>query len=555
MNTKASRDFIKLFKLLSIACGAWTAFFGLAVLAGWAWNITLLKSIRPEYIPIKANIALLFLMSGLSLIFAQDLKKIPYLRLISEVLAALVVLIAVLTFAENISGVDLGIDQMLFREPPHPFSQTAPGRMSPTTAFTFAILGLALFFPNFKTYEGKMPAQFLGILAFLNALIGFLAYLYNVGAFGGISIYAQTAFYTTITFLILSLGVFFVRSEEDVMSVITSDTYGGKTARWLLPMGIAIPVLLGYLELKGLAYGYYDEILGLALLVLSSIIIFSSLIWQYSRVIDLTDKEHKKLEKAKEEFVSLASHQLRSPLTAIKGYSEFLLDGTDGAVNDRQKEHINIIVESNNKMLGLIDALLNVSRIDLAIFAIEPVPLNIIEAAEKAMREIILTAEAKKIKIDKKFSPDFPLIPLDPKLIGIIFQNLLSNAVKYTPEGGSVYFEVTQKNSQINIIVKDTGMGVPKDQQDRIFSKMFRASNAVEKISEGTGLGLYIVKSIAEACGGKIWFKSPASLSAVASAQADAQAASGKAENPGTAFYITLPLSGMKKREGAKGLS
>ena len=117
----------------------------------------------------------------------------------------------------------------------------------------------------------------------------------------------------------------------------------------------------------------------------------------------------------------------------------------------------------------------------------------------------------------------------------IIFQNLISNAVKYTPENGNVWISMKLERDDVLISVRDNGFGIPKGQQSKIFEKLFRADNVQNKEVEGTGLGLYIVKAIIEQSGGKIWFDSE--------------------ENKGTAFFVTVPLTGMAKKTGTKGLS
>ena len=153
----------------------------------------------------------------------------------------------------------------------------------------------------------------------------------------------------------------------------------------------------------------------------------------------------------------------------------------------------------------------------------------------------------RKIKFNAKYSDDLPLLNADPKLLRMVIQNLLSNAIKYTPENGVVNIGLrlvkqgesvdAQKANEdsIAVTISDTGYGITKSQQDKIFSKLFRADNIREKDTEGTGLGLYIVKSIVDHSGGQIWFESE--------------------ENKGTTFYVTLPLAGMKKKEGTKALA
>ena len=143
--------------------------------------------------------------------------------------------------------------------------------------------------------------------------------------------------------------------------------------------------------------------------------------------------------------------------------------------------------------------------------------------AEAIIRELKPAMDAKHIKFTKKYSPQLPGVKVDEKLISIIFQNLLSNSIKYTPEGGYVSLDVKRKDGNVRIEVKDNGCGIPIDQQERVFTKLFRADNILKKDTQGTGLGLYLVKLIVDRYSGKVWFKSR--------------------ENKGTTFYVTLPIA------------
>lgn len=247
----------------------------------------------------------------------------------------------------------------------------------------------------------------------------------------------------------------------------------------------------------------------------------------------------KELDKAKTEFVSLAAHQLRTPLTSISWYAEMLLADYAANLSDKQKKYLEEVYKGNKRMVVLVNALLNVSRLELGTFAVKPEPTDVVKLAQKVIGEFKLQIDLKKLKFDRQNGQDLPLLNVDPDFLDIVLQNLLSNAIKYTPEKGSVSIDLQfvkrgglfgnkklQENS-IAIIVSDTGFGIIKEQQDKIFTKLFRGDNVREKDTDGTGLGLYIVKSIVENSGGKIWFESE--------------------ENKGTTFYVTLPLKGLKK--------
>jgi len=238
--------------------------------------------------------------------------------------------------------------------------------------------------------------------------------------------------------------------------------------------------------------------------------------------------KEKDIDKAKTEFVSLASHQLRTPLTTISWYTEMILKGDVGNVMPDQKKYLEEVYKGNQRMIDLVNALLDVSRIELGTLKIEPEQTDIVALARGVLDELKLKIEQKKLNFMENFSKDVPTFLADPKLLRMVFQNLLTNALEYTPEGGKIEFSISLNDKGICIQITDTGYGIPKSQQSQIFTKLFRADNVRDKDTDGTGLGLYIVKSIVENSGGKIWFESE--------------------ENKGTSFYVTLPLDGVKKK-------
>ncbi|MCD4705252.1 PAS domain-containing sensor histidine kinase, partial [bacterium] len=252
------------------------------------------------------------------------------------------------------------------------------------------------------------------------------------------------------------------------------------------------------------------------------------------RGVDKDITREYQIDKAKTEFVSLASHQLRTPLSSINWYAEMLLAGDAGELNREQKGYLEEIYFGNQRMVKLVNALLNVSRLELGTFMVRPKLVNICYLADIVIKELQPRIKARNIKFIKKYDSQLPKIRVDVELMTMIFQNLLSNAVKYTPARGKVSLIIKKKNRKFIIKVSDNGYGIPRSQQDRVFSKLFRADNIKEKDTEGTGLGLYIIKSIVDNVQGKISFKSKL--------------------NKGTTFLVEMPLSGMKKKAGTKKL-
>lgn len=264
-------------------------------------------------------------------------------------------------------------------------------------------------------------------------------------------------------------------------------------------------------------------------------------------------EDNEEIDKAKTDFVALASHQLRTPLSIIKWYVDFLLDGDAGALTKEQKKYLKEVYNSNERLIELVNALLDVSRIDVGTFSIEPEPTDIVERAESALKRHLPDIKAKKIKLEKDYD-DLPLLDLDPRLTKILFENLISNSVKYTPENGIIRIVIERQARNILIKISDSGCGIPKNQQPKIFTKLFRADNVRRIENIGTGLGLYIVKAVVENSGGKIWFESPSKDLLKASVKKTVDLKTGSV-NQGTTFFISIPLKGMKKREGTKKLS
>lgn len=230
----------------------------------------------------------------------------------------------------------------------------------------------------------------------------------------------------------------------------------------------------------------------------------------------------KMIDKLKSEFISIAAHQLRTPLSAIKWVIKMILDGDAGKLNEEQKSLLLKGYESNERIINLVNDMLNVSRIEEGRFGFSFSECNFSEVLNIVLESLENQIKANKIKLIKDIPKKMPKVYMDKEKMILVLQNLLENAVKYTPEFGKIEIGAEFGKEFMKFRVKDNGVGIPRKDQAKLFSKFFRADNVVRMQTEGSGLGLFIVKNIIDRHGGDITFQSE--------------------EGRGTEFVFTLPL-------------
>ena len=236
------------------------------------------------------------------------------------------------------------------------------------------------------------------------------------------------------------------------------------------------------------------------------------------------------IDKMKTEFLSLAAHQLLTPVSAINWLSELLLSDKKKMKGAKKKELLTNIQISARTMSGLINSLLNISRIESGRIIVEPEPTSLKDLVNRLLEELKNKIEEKKQKVTLSVDSKLKKINVDPRLIGEVYKNYLTNAIKYTPENGKILIEIKIKNKEVISKVIDNGYGIPKNEQAKIFSKFFRGTNIVKIEKDGNGLGLYLVKQIVDVSGGKVGLESEL--------------------NKGSTFWFTLPLAGSKPKAG-----
>lgn len=232
----------------------------------------------------------------------------------------------------------------------------------------------------------------------------------------------------------------------------------------------------------------------------------------------------KELDRQKSEFLSIAAHQLRTPMAGIRWVSQMLYDGDMGTMTDEQKHHLGNALENINRMISLINDLLDITKIEEQKFKYKFVVTDVVKVMRDQLDSLTELAKGSNVQFQLQHEPAGEILAeIDVEKLGLALNNLIDNAIKYSKKDSTVEVGVTKHGAIVHCYVKDHGLGIPKQSQGEVFTKFFRAPNVLKVITEGSGLGLFLVKDIITKHEGKIWFES--------------------AEGVGTTFFIDLPVA------------
>ncbi len=242
---------------------------------------------------------------------------------------------------------------------------------------------------------------------------------------------------------------------------------------------------------------------------------------------DITDA--KLLERSKSELVAVASHQLRTPLTAMRGNVEMLVDESFGSLNKEQHELLNDVEVSTIRLITMVNEMLDITKIEKGDMEMTIESINVKEVLDSVARDLENYSKLHEFEIELSGVQTDRNVMGDKLRVRQIFQNLIDNAIKYSSHPGKLSIKTSVTSGMLEVVFQDNGIGVPQNEQSKLFGRFYRASNTAKTASSGSGLGLYIVKSIAKQLNGDIRFESE--------------------EGKGTTFFVTLPIDNKNSHE------
>ena len=493
----------------------WASIFAIAagyhVFLGWVFDIDILKSPWATFSTMKANSAICSMLAGISLYFLQTQRPMPpeHKNLIVRGCAGLTAIIAILSLAEHLFGLDLGFDELMFPGTGNRGASVHPGRMALMSALAFSMIGIGLLLLD--SPRRYVVADTLALVSAAISLLAIASYMYQAKAFQG-----QMPLYGAVVIFLISVGMLCARADRGVMAKVSSNSFGGIMARRLLPATFLIPLILGWLQHRGQRSGLYGAEPGLALFAVANVLVFLSVVWWGVNSLHRMDTKRRQAERelqetaAKlarsnadlEQFAYVASHDLKEPLRAISGSIQILQERYRDRLERSADEVIKHTVDGATRMQTLIDDLLTYSRLTTREAPLEATDCS--QIVQEVLANLKSAIDESKVIITYDA---LPVVKADSTQLLQVFQNLVGNAIKYrsqrTPR---IHVGVENKGEEWLFSVSDNGIGIAPQYADRIF-RIFQRLHTRKEYS-GTGIGLAVCKKIVERHGGRIWLES-----------------------------------------------
>lgn len=531
---------------------------GVLVIVGWTFDIMWLRRLPPDPIVMLPNTAVGFMMGGLALWLLRREDASVNAARTGRVLAAVVLVLGLVSLVERVTGLDVGIDRLLFSERVARFPYRPVGLMATNSTLCFALAGASLLTLDLETKRGWRPSQLMATAGLGIATLALVGHLYGASPLYAMDRAAGMALITALAFMTLLVGLVLARPDRGHVALLTASDLGALLARRLLPATILVPLLLGWLFIAGREAPVVSREGGTALLTITTIAVLLAIVMRSVVVVRAVDRERQRVlereeaaradaerateraqeaageaararadaetaNRTKSEFLAVMSHELRTPLNAIGGYVELIEMGLRGPVTDQQRNDLARIKRSQTHLLGLINEVLNYTRIEAGAMRYQIAPHSARDLMSTIEPLVAPLLHGKALSFEWENGRGDHHVLADPERVGQIFINLLSNAVKFTPAGGTVGLRCEPHGDMLAFRVSDTGIGIPTDRIDSIFDPFVQVNARLTRTEDGIGLGLAISRDLARGMGGDLTVESEMGV--------------------GSTFTLTLPLA------------
>lgn len=483
-------------RLLCLTLAGYALLGAAASLAGWWMEIPRLTDWWDTGITIKANTAVCLVFSGAAVALLQLAPAWP--RTV-QLLAAVPAMVGALTLGEHVTGITLGIDTLLFDEPPGRPATAAPGRMGPPAATSLLLLSLGTCLAARKA-RGTLTVA-LPLVVLLLASLSMIGYLYGAEVMYTMPRLSGISLQTATMIFALAGALLCVQPDREPLRALLETSMPGEVARRIVPLAVAVPLLLGWALMTGQRRGLFDPAFSSALRTASEIILLLALLWWALQLARARDRQQREADLRKDHFLATLAHELRNPLAPIRMAATL---AKKPQVTEAQRQWCNDVIERQVRHMSLLlDDLLDVSRITRGVLELRRVPTSIaalIEAAVETSRPVV---DGRRHQLTVEVPVD-ATVDVDPLRISQTISNLLNNAAKYTPEGGRLQLSALVHGDDLVIEMRDDGIGIEAQDLEAIFNMFAQIEAARTHAGGGLGIGLALTRGLVKLHGGTL---------------------------------------------------